>query len=104
MFRRVHEEGGAERSIAISVDGQIVTAREGEPLAAVLLRTPPHISRVTPVLGKARAPFCMMGVCFDCLVDVNGQSSLRSCLIRVSSGMAVKRSQGRPSPILGAQS
>jgi len=96
MFRKIAPETGAASPTTITVDGVAVTVEDGEPLAAALLRIPPHTSRTTPVTGAARAPFCMMGACFDCLVEIDGQASTRSCLFRVRPGMTIVRLNGRP--------
>nr|WP_240653103.1 (2Fe-2S)-binding protein [Sphingomonas crocodyli] len=82
----------------LTIDGVGVTADEGEPLAAVLLRNAPYSCRRTPVSGASRAPFCMMGVCFECLVEVDGATSTRSCLVRVRDGLDVRRQNHRPGP------
>ncbi|WP_041373525.1 (2Fe-2S)-binding protein [Phenylobacterium zucineum] len=98
MFRKLQSKRSA-RSVTIMVDGQALLVEEGEPLSAILLRTPPHISRTTPIGGAARAPFCMMGVCFDCLAEVDGEVSSRTCMIRARHGMVVRRQSGRPDPL-----
>lgn len=74
-------------------------AEEGESIAAILLRTAPFTSRATPITGAPRAPYCMMGVCFDCLVEVDGTTSTRSCLCYAREGMVVKRQLTRPDPV-----
>ncbi len=51
--------------------------------------------RTTPVSGAARAPYCMMGVCFDCLVTIDGVGSRQACLVPVREGMAVETQQGK---------
>lgn len=99
MFRKLKADGVAAKLVEISVDGEIMSVEEGEPIAAVLLRVPPFIARTTPVSGSARAPYCMMGVCFDCLVEVDGETSTRSCLTRARDGMVVRRQTDRPDPI-----
>jgi hypothetical protein len=88
MFRKIDGDAGAI----------------GLVLAAVLLRTPPFFSRVTPVSGSLRAPYCMMGACFECLVELDGETSIRSCLSRVRAGMIVRRQPHRPDPLGGASS
>ena len=102
MFRKFEPEVEPKKSVTIMVDGSGVTAEEGEPVAAVLLRTPPFTNRTTPVSGAVRAPYCMMGACFDCLVEVDGETSTRSCLIQAREGMAIRRQTGRPDPARGA--
>ncbi|MBK1710972.1 2Fe-2S iron-sulfur cluster-binding protein [Marichromatium gracile] len=49
------------------------------------------------MLGTPRAPFCMMGVCFDCLAVIDGVPSTQSCLVTVQEGMQVERQYGRRS-------
>lgn len=98
MFRKIEKGGERRTAVTITVDGSPVTAEEGEPVAAALLRVAPFIARTTPVSGSQRAPYCMMGVCFDCLVEVDGVTSVRSCIERVRDGMAVRRQDGRPAP------
>ena len=94
MFRQITESGGAV--LTLTIDGATVTARPGETVAAVLLRQPAPASRSTPVTGSPRAPYCMMGVCFDCLAVVDGMASTQSCLVTVREGMRVERQFGRP--------
>ena len=79
-------------TISIYIDDQICPAQDGELLAAVLLRQPNRLFRIHPVDGSPRAAFCMMGVCFECLVEVNGVANQQACLIKAEEGMRVKRS------------
>lgn len=82
-------------TVSIVVDGETVEASDGELLAAVLLRTPPYYARKTPVSESPRAPYCLMGVCFDCLATVDGVASVQTCLTPVHDGMTVERQAGR---------
>jgi predicted molibdopterin-dependent oxidoreductase YjgC len=84
----------AARAVSITIDGQSVEATDGEMLAAVLLRTPPFHARKTPVSDSPRAPYCLMGVCFDCLAIVDGVASVQACLTPVRAGMRVERQPG----------
>jgi NADH dehydrogenase/NADH:ubiquinone oxidoreductase subunit G len=36
----------------------------------------------------------MMGVCFDCLVEVNGQPNVQACMTQARDGMKVRRQLG----------
>lgn len=93
MFRRI--EGLApRRSIAIEVEGREVNVREGDPLAVALLQAGVERFRDTPVTGAARAPLCLMGVCFDCLVEVDGTQNVQSCMVEVRDGMTVRLPPG----------
>lgn len=92
MFRRIGERKG--RTVTIYVDDVPVAAEAGEPLAAVLVRLQPVWTRTTPVNGNRRAPFCMMGVCYDCIAVVNGEGSVRTCTVPVIEGLRVHRQEG----------
>lgn len=89
MFKNTHSE--RRRSVQIIVDGNAVEAFEGEMVAGVLARLEPFFARTNPVSGETRAPYCMMGVCFECLVEVDGVRSVQSCMTAVRSGMNVVR-------------
>jgi len=93
MFKKLPEPGAA--TLSLYLDGQPVEAEPGETVAAVLLRQPTLASRTTPVNESPRAPFCMMGVCFDCLAIVDGVASVQSCLVTVQEGMRIERQLGR---------
>jgi predicted molibdopterin-dependent oxidoreductase YjgC len=77
--------------ITIQVDGTPLQARRGETIATALLANGQRVLRRTRVGGKPRGLFCAMGVCFDCLVTVNGRSGVRACLAKVEPGMEVSR-------------
>ena len=78
-------------TICLYIDGEACVAKEGELLAAVLLRQPNPLFRKHPVDGSSRAAFCMMGVCFECLVEVDGIPNQQACLLPVEDGMQVNR-------------
>lgn len=85
---------GRERT-QIIIDDREVEAWVGEPLAAVFLREK-TFCRTTPRHAAPRAPFCMMGVCFECLAIVDGAPSVQTCLIAVRPGMVIWRQHGLP--------
>ena len=89
MFRKLHEPDPGK--LTIEIDGVPAVAEPGESVAAVLLRQAEAWSRLTPVTHSKRAPYCMMGVCFDCLAEVDGVGSIQTCLRPVSNGMRVVR-------------
>lgn len=93
MFRKLHDPGLA--AVTIYIDGRPIAAEPGESVAAVMLRQSEGWSRTTPVSQSRRAPYCMMGVCFECLIEVDGQASVQGCLTPVRDGMMVTRQTGR---------
>lgn len=81
-------------AVEISVEGRRVVAHEDEPLAIALLNAGFVPLRYTPVSGQPRTPLCMMGVCFDCLVEVDGEQNVQSCMVPVHAGMQVLLPKG----------
>ncbi|MBO4206576.1 (2Fe-2S)-binding protein, partial [Micromonospora echinofusca] len=61
----------------------------GESLATALLAAGQRAVRVTPG-GARRAPYCNMGVCFECVVTIDDQPYQRACLTRTRAGMRVR--------------
>ncbi len=76
--------------VSVRFDGQDYALPEGANLAAALLAAGVRSFRETPVSGAPRAPFCMMGACYDCLVEVDGVTR-QACMIEVSDGLIVDR-------------
>ncbi len=93
MFRRLPDDTRA--AVRITVDGREVEAREGDSVAAALLAAGFTSCRTTPVSGAPRAPFCMMGACFDCLVAIDGVGSRQGCMVAVREGMKVATQRGK---------
>lgn len=92
MFRKLHESAN---SLTIQIDGKAALAEPGESVAAVILRQDEAWSRLSPVSLNKRAPYCMMGVCFECLAEVDGAASVQTCLKEVCDGMRVLRQTGK---------
>ena len=92
MFKRLDESG---TTLSFTVDGQPIRARTGDTVAAALLAAGIDHCRTTPVSGAPRAPYCLMGVCFDCLVTIDGVGSRQACLVPVGEGMLVETQLGK---------
>ena len=92
MFKRLADAGSA---VAITVDGKRVGCREGDTVASALIAAGIGHNRTTSVSGAPRAPYCLMGVCFDCLVTVDGVGSRQGCLVPVREGMTVETQIGK---------
>jgi D-hydroxyproline dehydrogenase subunit gamma len=93
MFRRLTEAGG--RSLTIFIDGVPAPARDGDSVAAAMLAAGRLACRTTVVSGVARGPFCLMGVCFDCLVTIDGAAARQGCMIPAREGMRIETQHGR---------
>jgi D-hydroxyproline dehydrogenase subunit gamma len=80
--------------VTIHFDGRPIPARLGETVAASLLRAAEPAFRKTPVSGMARLPYCMIGHCFDCLVEIEGQGTRQACLVSVTDGLRIGLQSG----------
>ncbi|MCL4488278.1 MAG: (2Fe-2S)-binding protein [Chloroflexi bacterium] len=75
--------------ITITVDEEPLAAFEGETIAGALLAAGRRAWRRTR-RGQPRGLFCGIGLCFDCLVTVDGTPDVRACLTPVREGMVVE--------------
>lgn len=89
-FRRLDESGAAP--ITLVFEGAALTARPGDSVAAALFAAGNFSGRDTLVSGAPRGPFCMMGACFDCLVEIDGVVR-QACMIEVKEGLRIARPQ-----------
>ena len=74
--------------VHLLVDEEAIVAYEGETVAAALLAAGRRAFRHT-VSSEPRGIFCGIGLCFDCLVTVEGVGNVRACLTPVREGMKV---------------
>ncbi|GAA4761463.1 (2Fe-2S)-binding protein [Streptomyces sanyensis] len=72
-----------------TVDGEPLPFVPGQTLAAALVATGRIAWRTTRIGRRPRGVFCGIGVCFDCLVTVDGRGGQRACLVRARRGMTV---------------
>jgi predicted molibdopterin-dependent oxidoreductase YjgC len=93
MFRRLPD--GDAATVEVTIDGRSTRARVGDTVAAALISAGVLASRAADVSGAPRAPYCMMGVCFECLVTVDGVGNRQGCLVPVQSGMRVDTQHGK---------
>ena len=75
-------------------DGRTIEFRDGWTIGAALTAAGIRSWRTTRVQQRPRGLFCGIGVCFDCLVTVNGRPSLRACLVPARPGDAVTTQHG----------
>jgi D-hydroxyproline dehydrogenase subunit gamma len=90
-FERTEASG---RTITFTFDGETIEACEGESIAAALIVAGHASLRTTAVSATPRGPYCMMGVCFECLVEVDGVGNQQACMLPVREGMLVQRQTG----------
>jgi len=76
---RLQENTDRGQAFTISLNGEILTAYPGETLATVLLANGKRVFRHSQTKGDPRGLYCGMGICFECLVTVNGRANVRAC-------------------------
>jgi len=88
MFRELKDE--QKKEVVFFFEGKKLTAFDGETIASALLRSGEIFFREAKK-NNFRGPYCMIGICFECLVDVDQMQSLQSCQVIVKNNMKVKR-------------
>jgi len=81
-------------NIEFTFDGESINAITGQSVAAALLAANQRALRKTRFNNNERGVFCGIGVCFDCLVVIDGITNQRACLIEARPGMKVQTQVG----------
>jgi aerobic-type carbon monoxide dehydrogenase small subunit (CoxS/CutS family) len=79
---------------SFAFDGSPVSFRDGQTVGAALVAQGTLSWRTTRVEGRPRGLFCGIGICFDCLVTVDGVPNQRACLVRARDGLEVTTQEG----------
>ena len=87
MFRRLASE--SRQPVMVIIDGVVVEADARDSVAAALLRYGAPAVQSNKASGQPRGPYCMMGVCFECLVNIDGRKDQQACMLLVRPGMQI---------------
>ena len=96
MFKRLDEAQRQTQGapVRVTVNGAELQCRQGDSVAAALFAGGMQACRDTAVGEVPRGPYCMMGVCYDCLVTIDGQANQQGCMTAVREGMKIERQLG----------
>jgi predicted molibdopterin-dependent oxidoreductase YjgC len=94
MSRSTMGSSGAPDEIAFFFNGSQMNARKGASVAAALIENEVRATRTTRIGSDPRGVFCGIGICFDCLVIVDGVKDQRACLLEVTQGMNIETQSG----------
>ena len=83
------------KMVTLKVDGAAVPAFEGEAIAAALIASGRRVFRYTAKRREPRGVFCALGRCTDCMMIVNGQPNVRTCVTPARDGMVIQTQVGR---------
>jgi predicted molibdopterin-dependent oxidoreductase YjgC len=91
-MRETKEIEGVNRgaAIPIALGDRSLLAHEGESIASALFRAGVTTCKVMPLDGQLRGYYCGMGVCFECVVYVDGVGEVRACRTPVAKGLRVR--------------
>ena len=90
LFKQYQQQSGA--TVTVEFEGQFLAVpAEISVAAAVLGHTDKDHTRKSPISGEKRAPFCFMGVCHECMVEIDGIPNQQACIIEVREGMKIRR-------------
>ena len=93
MFKKLPDAGAA--TVTVLIDGKPFQAPQGCTAAAAALLAGATSTRTTAVSEAPRAPYCMMGVCFECLMEIDGKPNQQACLVPVAKAMRINRQLGK---------
>ncbi|MDO5641726.1 MAG: (2Fe-2S)-binding protein [Paracoccus sp. (in: a-proteobacteria)] len=88
--------GSELRIVNFSFEGAQIDGREGDSVAAALLAAGVGHFRTSPKQHQPRAPYCLMGVCFECLLEIDGEPNQQGCMVELREGMQVRRQDALP--------
>ena len=80
--------------IKVILNGETIETIDGQSVGAFLLEQGTRITRNTRFNKLPRGMFCGIGLCFDCLITINGIPNQRACVTGVEDGMAIATQDG----------
>jgi len=95
MFKRL--DNIIRKPIKIYFEGEEIDALEGDTVASALLSAGIIDFRQSAVSNSQRGPYCMMGACFECLVEIDGLGQRQACLVDIKNEMQVRRESAKRS-------
>ncbi|SHF70574.1 2Fe-2S iron-sulfur cluster binding domain-containing protein [Modicisalibacter ilicicola DSM 19980] len=94
MFQRLDTAATPTRHVQVWLDGEPHRVAETLTVAAAVLQLRGWQGYRRHVDGTPRAPLCMMGVCQECLITIDGCANRQGCLEPVAEGMRIERQGG----------
>jgi len=92
MFRLVEDSGSD--TVTLRIEDREYAVPAGISVAAAVLLCGVDKVRNTPVTDSPRLPYCMMGICFDCLMRIDGVPNRQACQVEVAQNMKIEYQQG----------
>jgi predicted molibdopterin-dependent oxidoreductase YjgC len=80
--------------VHFTFDGRPLQGSKGETVALALLAAGIVVFRQTPRTASPRGPYCLIGQCFECLVEIDGRANCQACMTMIEEGMRVCSQRG----------
>ena len=87
MFRSLRPDTAPE--VTLFINGREITATAGQSVWSAMALSGQTVTRRAALSGEDRSAYCAMGVCFECMVEIDGVPNQQACLRRVAGGMKV---------------
>ena len=91
MFKRIRS---IDNPVGIRFQGEALIAQEGDTVAAALHSSGTIAFRQSAEEKSDRGPYCLIGNCFECLVEIDGVANHQACRVQVYEGMRIERQIG----------
>ncbi len=88
MFRYLAQQTTPE--VRLQINDIWVSVPAGRSVWSAMASQGELTTRLSSVSEQARSAYCAMGVCFECLVEIDGIPNRQACLVEVAEGMTVK--------------
>ena len=92
MFKHIDED--LSNPVSVLVEGKPVSVPSGSNVAAAVFAAGFDHTRISAISGKHRSPYCLIGVCFECLVEIDGIPNQQACQMVVREGMRINIQRG----------
>ncbi len=90
MFKQYNQK--TWKTVSVEFEGKALDVPEMITVAnAVLGHGGKTHTRLSPASGEKRGPYCFIGVCHECLVEIDGIPNQQACIIEVKEGMKIRR-------------
>ena len=89
MFKQVDDQTKG-KPVTVMLDGKERSLPSGMSVAAGLLAIGEIVSRISPSSHKPCSPHCLMGICYECLMEIDGIQR-QACIVEVQEGLVINR-------------
>ncbi|SDO55912.1 2Fe-2S iron-sulfur cluster-binding protein [Desulforhopalus singaporensis] len=91
MFKR--DQHTDNENVAVILDGETTNLPGNMSVAASLLSEGRIVAKISPASKKPCSPHCLMGVCYECLMEIDGVKQ-QACMVEIQEGMVINRRLG----------